>query len=184
MDEGRRDKKKEEEVHFVDKRRFRDDGAEPAADTAAEPQVAAVAEDAGEGRATAQPSTAGAAGEGQVSAQPPRASAETPSRAETPPRPESREPPPPQLTELPDIYALLSAYAATLGSQAFVWMGLLKDPISGKVRKDMAQAKVAIDACEFLIGQIQPKLDEQESRELARMLSDLKVNFVSQSRAG
>jgi hypothetical protein len=139
------------EVHFVDKRRFKEGPDEQAAGQS-EPTRAA-----------------------EPSPQP-----ESPTKP--PPEPGRDERRPPGLTELPDVYALLSAYVATLGSQAFVWMGLLKDPISGKVRKDMAQAKVAIDVCEFLIGQIDPKLGEQDRRELARMLSDLKVNFVSQSR--
>jgi hypothetical protein len=147
MDDKGQGKGNEEEVHFVDRRRFAEDESERA--------------ESAEAPAEARPAP----------------------EAEPAPRTDKAQRPP-QLTELPDVYSLLSAYVATLGSQAFVWMGLLKDPISGKVRKDMAQAKIAIDVCEFLVGKIEPKLGEGDRRDMQRMLSDLKVNFVNQSQGG
>jgi len=154
-----KDKGKEgpEEIQFVDKRRFKPEEVEAASGSEPEPAVSRAASRPTEPpRPTARPSEAGPVG----AAQRPRA---------------------PEITEMPDVYTLLSAYIATLGSQAFVWMGLLKDPISGKIAKDMAQARVAIDTCEFLAGQIEPKLGEGDRREMQRLLADLKVNFVRQS---
>lgn len=158
MDDKHKDKGREgpEEVQFVDKRRFKPEDVESASGSEAEPAAST------------------GAGTGSV----------TPPLRETGPAGAGQRPRVPELTEMPDVYALISAYIATLGSQAFVWMGLLKDPISGKVSKDMAQARVAIDTCEFLMGQTEPVLGEADKREMQRLLADLKVNFVRQNKPG
>ena len=155
----------DEDTHFVDRRRFHDD-------------------EAVEGEALGGPGAVGAAESVEVDA----AASEVGESARQPRSDrdlrEPRAPEPPRLTELPDVYTLLEAYIGTLGSQAFVWLGLLKDPISNKMAKDLAQAKVAIDTCEAMIKQLMPIVGESEKRELQRLLDDLRINFVNQSAAG
>ena len=80
-----------------------------------------------------------------------------------------------------DVYSLLRSFIGLLGAQAWQWMGLIKDPSTGKIEKDMAQAKVAIDAVAALMAQIEAGLSPSESEELRAMLSDLRINFVRQS---
>jgi hypothetical protein len=60
-------------------------------------------------------------------------------------------------------------------------MGLLVDPKSGKIEKDMVQAKVAIDTVGFIIEKLEGRLQDQEMRELRTLLSNLQLNFVARS---
>jgi hypothetical protein len=66
-----------------------------------------------------------------------------------------------------------------LASQSFVTMGLLVNPRTNKIEKDMKQARIAIDTFEFILKQIDANLSEEEKRHLNNLLSDLKLNFVS-----
>lgn len=112
-------------------------------------------------------------------------------------------PPPPQLTpeeaatadlgdDLSDAdadafgtYGLATYVIGLLASDAWARLGLIANPATGKVEKDLAQARVAIDCVSALIGVV----DTQESTlpdslrsDLRRVLSDLKINFVEQSK--
>ena len=80
-----------------------------------------------------------------------------------------------------DVYSLLKSFIGILGSQAWQWMGLIKDPVTGNIEKDLAQAKVAIDTIAAMAHQLEGKIDPSEQRELKAMVSDLQINFVQQS---
>ena len=67
-----------------------------------------------------------------------------------------------------------------LQQQAWVSMGLVMDPTTKTVTKDLEQAKLAIDAVASLVNLIAPGLDESVQRDLRAMVSDLQVNFVQQ----
>jgi hypothetical protein len=83
-----------------------------------------------------------------------------------------------------DVYSLLKSFIGMLGMQAWQKMGLLMDPSTGKIEKDMAQAKVAIDSIAALANQLEGRVSESEQRELKAMLSDLQINFVRRSSEG
>ncbi len=80
-----------------------------------------------------------------------------------------------------DVYSLLRTFIGMLGAQSWQWMGLVKDPSTGKIEKDLVQAKIAIDAVAALVAQLEGKVSASESAELQGMLSDLRINFVRQS---
>lgn len=80
-----------------------------------------------------------------------------------------------------DVYSLLRTFIGMLGAQSWQWMGLVKDPSTDKIEKDLEQAKIAIDAIAALAAQLEGKVSESESAELKAMLSDLRINFVRQS---
>jgi len=63
---------------------------------------------------------------------------------------------------------------------AWISMGLIADPATGQIEKDMAAAKTAIDSVEFLASKVEGELDEETRREIRRLISDLQVNFVQQ----
>lgn len=65
---------------------------------------------------------------------------------------------------------------------AWIALGLVADPASGEPKKDLAQAKIAIDTAAFVASQVEAELDEDTRRELKRVVSDLQVNFVRQSQ--
>lgn len=80
-----------------------------------------------------------------------------------------------------DVYNLLRSFISILGINTWQWIGLIKNPTTGELNKDMAQAKIAIDTVAFMVSQLDPKLDANERREIQAMLSDLRMNFVQQS---
>ena len=92
---------------------------------------------------------------------------------------------PPQEPPLPlDVYAVLRVSIAQLNSIAWQLMGLQPDPFTNKIRKDMDQARIAIDATAALVEQLQPHLHGQEAKDYQSLLTDLRLNFVKQSEPG
>lgn len=78
-----------------------------------------------------------------------------------------------------DVYAVLRLAIAQLAGVAWQMMGLQPDPFTKEVRKDAAQARVAIDATAALVEHLKPHLHGQEARDYQTLLTDLRLNFVS-----
>ena len=87
-------------------------------------------------------------------------------------------------SEAPDVYAVLGFFASMLIENAWVSLGIRMDPISHTMKKDLAQARVAIDTLVFLSDKLAPKMEEKDRRDLRNMISDLQLNFVQQSAKG
>lgn len=87
------------------------------------------------------------------------------------------------MAEMPpvEIYSLLQSFISMLVNQCWQWLGLVKNPVTGNLEKDLAQAKVAIDTVALLVTQLEPKLEPSEQRQMQAILSDLRMNFVRQS---
>lgn len=85
--------------------------------------------------------------------------------------------------ELPsmDVYGLLRTTIGLLANGAWAWIGLTPDPFTGEMKKDLTQAKIAIDSVAFLVGQLEPTLTTEERQELRNLVSMLRVNYVQQS---
>lgn len=83
-----------------------------------------------------------------------------------------------------DVYGLLKTFIGLLGAHTWQWLGLLKNPVTGNIEQDLAQAKIAIDSISLMMGQIEGKLDPAEQREIQGLLADLRMNFVQQSAKG
>ncbi len=60
-------------------------------------------------------------------------------------------------------------------------MGLVPNPSSGTIEKDLADAKIAIDAFSALLDAMRPQLDGQARRETEALLTTLRLNFVEKS---
>jgi len=80
-----------------------------------------------------------------------------------------------------DVNAIVEYCISLLNAQAWQWMGLVKNPLTGQVERDLDQARVAIDCVEVLFKQIEPRVPETQARQFRQVLSDLRVNFVRQS---
>jgi hypothetical protein len=78
-----------------------------------------------------------------------------------------------------DTYTTLKLFLSILADQAWRKMGLIADPRTNKVEKDLIQAKTAIDCFQFMLKQLEPHLTEDEKNKLDNVLSDLQVNFVT-----
>jgi hypothetical protein len=63
---------------------------------------------------------------------------------------------------------------------AWISLGLIADPATGKIEQDLDQAKAAIDSVAFLAGQVERELDDETRRELKSLVHDLQLNYVQQ----
>jgi hypothetical protein len=81
-----------------------------------------------------------------------------------------------------DVYTVVTWMIGMLASSAWQTMGLQIDQSSGKIEKDLVQAKVAIDCVMALADRISAHMDESGKRELRGLISDLQLNFVNQSK--
>ena len=81
-----------------------------------------------------------------------------------------------------DVYSVLRICVAQLAGIAWQMMGLQPDPFTNTMRKDITQARVAIDAIAALIEQLRPHLYGQEAKDYQTLLTDLQLNFVTHSK--
>lgn len=83
-----------------------------------------------------------------------------------------------------DVRALLSMTVAMLAESAWVKLGLRADPLTGKIERDLEQARLAIDCLSDLTARLSPSQDEATRREFQNLLTDLRLNFVRQQGGG
>ena len=70
----------------------------------------------------------------------------------------------------------------SLGSQAFAQLGKIKDPSTNNIERNLDAASLSIDMLDMLKERTQGNLSEQETSLLEKTLSDLKLNFVQESK--
>ncbi|MEP6754670.1 MAG: DUF1844 domain-containing protein [Chthonomonadales bacterium] len=64
---------------------------------------------------------------------------------------------------------------------SWISMGLVADPATGEMKRDLEQARIAIDCVGYLALKVDSQLDDHTRRELKNLVSDLQINFVQQS---
>ena len=84
----------------------------------------------------------------------------------------------------PDLPMLLASMAAMLEEQSWRHLGLVANPVTQEVEKDLQKAKIAIDVVAFIAGQVSPLLPDAQRRDLQGKVQTLQMNFVEQSRRG
>ncbi len=80
-----------------------------------------------------------------------------------------------------DVVTVALWFIEEMQAQAWVKMGLLKDPVSGELQTDLPQARLAIDCVAAVAEVLKPHLQEEQRRDLERLLTDLRLNFVQRS---
>ena len=90
----------------------------------------------------------------------------------------------PEDAALPDVYTVLAMFLGELRNLAWLRMGLVANPATGQIERDMSQAKIAIDTVAFLASQIEGVVPAEERLPLRALVSDLQINFVEQSKKG
>jgi hypothetical protein len=83
-----------------------------------------------------------------------------------------------------DLPTALGFCVNMLNEVAWMKMGLIPNPLTGKVERDLTQAKAAIDSVGDLIPRLEPFIPEPQRRDLQVMLSNLRINFVQQNQKG
>lgn len=61
-------------------------------------------------------------------------------------------------------------------------MGKLPNPVSGKIERDLEQARISIDMIEMLQSRTQAARSARESEYLDKVLFELRMNFVDESK--
>lgn len=96
--------------------------------------------------------------------------------------PESRATEPAETAERVPLHApdLLRWCVSLLATSAWQAMGLIPDPATNKVERNLDDARLAIDATASLIDHLRPRLLDLERREFDTLLANLRLNFVEQ----
>lgn len=87
------------------------------------------------------------------------------------PEGESKRPPLPK----PALALLVS----TMASQAFIFLGLIENPLTGQFEKDLEQAKYSIDMLQVLKDKTAGNATPEEAKLLDGILYDLRMRYVN-----
>jgi len=79
-----------------------------------------------------------------------------------------------------DTYTLIRVFIGLLTNQAWQDIGLVMNPQTQTIEKNMERAKTSIDCIAFLIDKLEPQLQNDEKEKLRSLLTDLQLNFVQQ----
>lgn len=74
---------------------------------------------------------------------------------------------------------LLILFINTFHSRAWSNLGLIPNE-AGEIKKDLAEARIAIDACQKIMEVLQDLVDEKEKDVLNNLVSTLQLNYVNQ----
>lgn len=90
-------------------------------------------------------------------------------------------------TSLPDappsVFDFILASVEQYSSLAWQRMGLQPDLLTGKIHRDLSEAKVAIDLTTHLASFIEPLLeDDEDKKRIHNLIRDLRLNYVEQSK--
>ena len=83
-----------------------------------------------------------------------------------------------QQPEPVDVYDVITTMVDTMAAIAWSKLGLQPDLATGKLERDIEQAKIAIDITTHLASFIEPKLDEDDKRRIHGLVRDLRLNYV------
>jgi len=99
-------------------------------------------------------------------------------------RPEPKAEPAPEAqhrqTETPLPQINFPTFVASLNASALVHLGVIEDPVSGKVEKNLPMAKQTIDILSMLQQKTAGNLTADEDGMLKSILYDLRILFVKE----
>ncbi len=78
------------------------------------------------------------------------------------------------------VKEIILSFIGILSETGWEYMGLIANKITGKIHKDMDEAKLAIDTIDVLFEKIKDKLEDKEIRDIEKLIDDLKINYVMQ----
>lgn len=80
------------------------------------------------------------------------------------------------------VYDLVAALTEPIIALSWQKLGLHPDPRTRRIEPDLDEAKVAIDLVAHLATILESKLDQEDRRQMANIVRDLRLNYIS--RAG
>ena len=91
------------------------------------------------------------------------------------------QPEPPDLEDEPER-TMFNEFLMGIASSAFIYLGLVEHPATGRRQVDMTAAKESIDMLVMLREKTKGNLTRGEEKFFEDLLSDLKMQFVSMRR--
>ena len=78
----------------------------------------------------------------------------------------------------PDLPVLFVWFISMLSGKAWEYLGLIMNPETKEINKDLKKAKIAIDTVAFLYDQIKDDLNPEDFKRLENLLANLRMNYV------
>jgi len=78
----------------------------------------------------------------------------------------------------PDLPVLFVWFISMLSGKAWEHLGLIMNPETKEIDKDLKKAKIAIDTIVFLYDQIKGDLNSEDFKRIESLLANLRMNYV------
>ncbi|MBA7529181.1 hypothetical protein ES705_21373 [subsurface metagenome] len=78
----------------------------------------------------------------------------------------------------PDLPVLFVWFVSMLSGKAWEYLGLIMNPETKEINKDLKKAKIAIDTIVFLYDQIKDDLNPEDFKRIESLLANLRMNYV------
>ncbi len=78
----------------------------------------------------------------------------------------------------PDLPVLFVWFISMLSGKAWEYLGLIMNPETKEINKDLTKAKIAIDTVAFLYDQIKDDLNPEDFKRIENLLANLRMNYV------
>lgn len=78
----------------------------------------------------------------------------------------------------PDLPVLFVWFISMLSGKAWEYLGLIMNPETKEMNKDLKKAKIAIDTVAFLYEQIKDDLNPEDFKRIENLLANLRMNYV------
>ena len=77
-----------------------------------------------------------------------------------------------------DLNTLFVWFISMLSGKAWEYLGLIMNPETKKINKDLKKAKISIDTIAFLFDQIKDGLNKEDFNRIESLLANLRMNYV------
>ncbi len=84
----------------------------------------------------------------------------------------------PLLEEPVPVKDILIMTILSLEAKAWAYLGLIGHPETKKLKKDLNEARLAIDSIEALFKLMESLLNDEEKKDIQTRLTNLRLNFV------
>lgn len=78
----------------------------------------------------------------------------------------------------PDLPVLFVWFISMLSGKAWEYLGLIMNPETKEINKDLKKAKIAIDTVVFLYDQVKDDLNPEDFKRIENLLANLRMNYV------
>jgi len=80
------------------------------------------------------------------------------------------------------VYDVVVAMTDQMAALAWQKLGLQPDMLTGQISANLEEAKVAIDLTTHLATFVEPRLEEDDQRELHNLIRNLRLNYVQKAK--